>query len=250
MEALGDSVKLSDPKQVARLIDSYLLVPSPQLRDQIIRLNPYQLPQIVVLGKGTQRLANGVGDSVTTSRFLREGGADLAAAAGLYGDEIVDYAIRIDALLRSGKLVTPPGYRNPNLQDFGKLIVDGGEAGWKFYTGYVRPNWREWAAGGALAVYLVNPELFFDGVGKISEKGLTLVTQLGGAALAGALQGIGKGSEDGAKAVKFAISDYFLNGWTSVPAYIGLGAALLLCGLCFRRVRRWLLAPFRWLNRA
>ncbi|HQZ30176.1 MAG TPA: hypothetical protein PK648_18665, partial [Verrucomicrobiales bacterium] len=247
-DELGGIMRVPEPQDVARLIDGYLITPSPALREQISRLDPEQLAQVVVLGKGSRQLAETTGDAATTARLLREGGADLAGAVGLHGDEVAKDAIRLDAILRSGDLKVPSGYQKPSLQDFGRMVVNGGESAWMFYTGYVRPNWKEWAAGGALAVYLVNPELFYDVTGKISEKGIELLTRIGGEALAGVLRGAGTGSEEGSRAIKDAFKDYFLQGWKSVPAYLGVIFVLLVVGLFFRRTRKLLLKPFRWLN--
>lgn len=247
-DEIGDIKRISDPKDVARLIDGYLITPSPVLRDQISRLDPDQLAQVVVLGKGSKQLAATAGDATTTARLLREGGADLAGAVGLHGDEVAKDAIRLDAILRSGDLGVPAGYQKPSLQDFGRMVVNGGESAWKFYADYVRPNWKEWAAGGALAVYLANPELFYDAAGKISEKGTELLTRIGAEALAGGLRGAGEGSEAGSQAITDAFTKHFLRGWKSVPAYLGLVLVLLVAGLFFRKTRKLLLKPFRWLN--
>jgi len=236
------------PKQVADLIDGFLASPSPELRKRIAQLAPDQLDEIVVLGRGSRVVAEGVGDSVQTARLLREGGIDLAAAAGLYGDEVVDEAIRIDALLRSGKLASPQGFRKATLQDFGKMIVNGGKAGWKFYRDSIKPYWKEWLAGGALAAYLVAPDQFTDAVGNLSEEGSTILGQLGGAALAGMLKGAAESEEEADEELKPVLAEHYFAGWKSVSAWFGLILLVGFAGLFFRRTRRILLKPFRWLN--
>lgn len=246
---LGDASKLADARAVSHLIDSYLVAPSSDLLKGIERLEPAQFSQVIVLGKGAKRLSDGVGDAATSARFVREGGADLAAAAGLHGDEVVDDAIRLDALLRSDSLTIPAGYRKPTLQDFGRMIVDGGEASWRFYTTYIRPNWKEWAAGGAIVAFLINPEQFYDAAGKLTEVGTELITRTAGEALAGTLRGVGNGSSRARSAIATNFTEHFLNGWASVPAYFGFVVLILVIGFCFRRTRRQLLRPFRWLNR-
>lgn len=246
---LGDASKLSDARAVSRLIDSYLVAPSPDLLKRIESLDPAQLRQVIILGKGAKRIADGVGDASTSARFVREGGADLAAAVGLHGDEVVDDAIRLDALLRSEGLKIPAGYRKPTLQDFGRMIVDGGEASWRFYTTYVRPNWKEWAVGGAIVVYLVNPELFYDAAGKLTEAGAEAITRTAGEGLAGILRGAGGGSEIAGEAISTTFKKHFLNGWASIPSYFGLLLLVLVAGFCFRKTRQQILRPFRWLNR-
>lgn len=245
---IGDMKKMSDPREVSKLVDGYLVSPSPALREQISRLAPDELPQVIVIGKGSKQLAETAGDAATTARLFREGGADLAGAVGLHGDAVAKDALRLDAALRSGNLAVPAGYMKPSLQDFGRMIVNGGESAWNFYTVYVRPNWKEWAIGGGLTVYLAKPELFYDAAGKITEKAFELLTRAGSEALAGGLRGAGEGSREGGQAIADAFKNHFLQGWKSIPAYFGLILVIFVLGLAFRRTRKLLLKPFRWLN--
>lgn len=211
------------------------------LRD-IRALAPEQREVAAVLARGGQTLASKVPDLRVRSLLLKSGGADLVAAAGQHGDDFVNEALRFQAALDAGKIVSPPGMRVVTVADFGRTMSQGGKASWQFYQNYVRPNWKVWLAGTALAAYIIDPDGFQDAAGRITEKGIENAEKFGGKVLSAALQGAAKGGKQAVDEV-FNTSTQYFRDW---EAWVGLAALVLVVSL-IPRLRFFVLWPVRWL---
>jgi len=194
-----------------------------------------------VLVRGGERLGEAVPDLAARGRLLRSGGAETVAAVGLYGDEAVDATLRLDSALRAGAVARPAGLRAITLNDFGRVMVDRGQAAHLFWGRYVTPHWKAWLASGALAAYLVAPETFMDTVGDLTEAGSRQLTALAGPIAAAAIRGATEGAQETIDQIGGAARDALLHRWGGVAALV---VALALT-LVLLRARATGLKPWR-----
>ncbi len=159
-----------------------------------------------VLARGGKAIDQAVPDLIARTRLVAAGGAETIAAAGL-ADNLVKDAVRIDTAIRSGAMIIPPGVRSITLRDFGKLMIDQGKPAQQFWEKYVRPHWKTWMAGGAMAAYLADPETFMDIAGNLTEAGSQRLTALLGAATARVITGITAGTQQSIDSVSKSLVD-------------------------------------------
>ena len=129
----------------------------PALVRSLDDLAPAERQAAIVLAEGGASLTRTVPDVGLRGGLLRRGGADLAAGLGVAGDDAARAAVKLDAGLRGGTVVVPSGVRAVTLEDFGTFLT-GGPNRWKFWDEAVRPHWKQWAAGGAMAALLAAPD--------------------------------------------------------------------------------------------
>ena len=218
----------------------------PSLIKRIEQLEPSSREMALVLTRGGEEINKTVPDLLARGQLLRNGGAETVAAVGIFGSEAAKTALRLDEAIKGGTLVLRQGTRAVTVADFGFILTREGNASWSFWNKYIQPNWKLWAGTGALAAYLVNPEYFQDKIGDITEGGITIITDIMGAAGKGFIDGLGKGADKAGGAVVDAIKDSILS---SVYAVIAL-LLVIIVGLsfAFKRIRCWVLWPFNWLN--
>lgn len=202
------------------------------------------------MAKGGDDLARTLPDLATRARVLQDGGAETVAAVGIFGPDAARAALRLDEAIRGGSVIVKDGSRAVSVADFGSALVRYGDASWTFWKQYVQPHWKVWAASGALAAYLANPEAFQDTAGKLTQAGFKHLTEFAGKVAAAAIRGIGDGSASATENVRTAIWETYFKGEKGVYAAIGTLAFVACISLLFRRVRYWALRPFRWLNQA
>ncbi len=181
-----------------------------------------------VLVRGGERLGAAVPDLAARGRLLRSGGAETVAAVGLYGDEAVDAALRLDSALRAGAVARPAGLREIALNDFGRVMVDHGQAAHRFWVRYVTPHWKAWLASGALAAYLVAPETFMNTLGDLTEEGSRRLTALAGPIAAAAIRGATDGAQETIDQIGGAARDALLHRWGGVAALVVASALTLV----------------------
>ena len=167
----------------------------------------------------------------------------------MYGPDAARAALRLDEAIRSGFIIVKDGGRVVTLADFGCAMTHFGNGSWRFWKEYVQPHWKIWATSGALAAYITNPEYFQDTAGKLTEAGFRHLTEFAGVVAASAVRGVGKGSGTATEKVIAAVRDTFFDRERGIYAMGGTLIFLLFVSLLFRRIRYWLLRPFRWLNR-
>lgn len=235
---------------VLRLLRSATSDIDPSVIRRIEQLDEASRDVALVLAKGGQELARTLPDLSTRGRLLREGGAETVAAAGLFGPDAVRAAMRLDEAIRGGTVFVKDGMRAVTVADFGAAMTRNGDASWSFWKRHVQPHWKVWAASGALAAYLANPQAFQNAVGEMTEQGFKRLTEFAGEAAAAAIRGIGEGTGKAVENLDDAVRDTFFTGekrWYAVT-----GSLIFLSGLmlAFGRVRYWLLRPFRWLNQS
>lgn len=203
----------------------------------------------VVLLRGGRRLQEAVPDMVTRARLTREGGPSVLASLGLRDAAATDDFLKIDALTAVGSLPAKIGGKTP-LARFGELIGDASERFVTFYARYICGNEAKWAAGGALAWWLADPDSFQDALGELTEAGFKKAAELGGEALASALRGIAEGGKEAGKQVVGAAVEGFLSGPYAWAAWLALLVFVYLAGLALPGTRHLFLLPFRSLFRA
>lgn len=235
-------------RRVRELLAASLLQPDAALLRQIETLSPQEMESALVLIRGSQRLMNIVPDIAGRARLLRDGGADLVAAAGMHGEAFAREAAHLDALVSIGQV--PARIANETtLARFAQLMREGDGGSWSFWQQWVTPHWKKWAAGGALAAYLAKPELFHDAAGHITREGARRLNELLGSLIADGIEGAAEGGEKAANAIWQKFSERYLHGLNAWVAWLGLTAALWFLGVLLPRTRRLCLAPLVWFFR-
>ncbi len=227
-------------RQVKALLQSTLYHPDPALIRGMNALSPDELETALVLARGSSRLVAAAPDVAVRARLLHAGGSDLVAAVGLHGDDLAREATRIDALVTAGKIPERISGQTALTRFAETMRRDDGGA-WKFW----QQHGKKVAAGGVVVAYLVNPELFHDAAGKITEEGTKRLIGIGVAVAKGAGEGGKKGMNEAWRTFK----DQYLQGADAWAAWVGLGLTCWLLGLLLPRTRRWCMAPLAWLFR-
>ena len=111
------------------------------------------------------------------------------AAMGRGDNAFIKEVIDLDAKIGAKTLKSPPGMRAVVLDDIGSFFQKTGEAGKKFWEKSVRPHWKLWLGGTALAAILLAPEEFLDSAGELTKEGFKKVVSFGGDMLGNALAG-------------------------------------------------------------
>lgn len=201
-----------------------------------------------VLVKGGERLTAAVPDIAIRGKLLRGGGADLVANAGLYGDDFVKSALRMQTALDAGALVVPAGKRAVTLADFTETISKMGKGGLDFFNNKIQPYWKVWVGSGLFTWWVLDPEGFQDTAGQITHEGTKRLAELASELVAGTVSGTIEGSGNAVENIGSRIWSAFRE--QGVAGIIGVLLVLALGSLAFGRVRYYALAPFRWLNRS
>lgn len=220
---------------------------NPNLLIQVDQLDEVGRQTALVLVKGGERLTTAVPDIAIRGKLLRGGGAGLAANAGLYGDDFVKNAVRVQTALDAGALVAPAGKRAVTLADFTETISKMGKGGLDFFNNTIKPNWKVWAGSGLLGWWIVDPQSFQDTAGTLTHEGTKRIAELVGEITASTLSGTVEGSGNAVAAIGSRTWSAFREqGFAGI---IGVLLVLALVSLAFGRVRYYALAPFRWLNK-
>lgn len=222
----------------------------PSVLRRIEKLDDASREAAFVLAKGGENLAKTVPDLTARARLLREGGAETVAAVGIFGPDAARAALRLDEAIQGGSVIVREGTRAVSVADFGSALTRFGDASWNFWKQYVQPHWKVWAASGALAAYLANPDYFQDAAGRLTEAGFKRLTEFVGVSAAAAIRGIGEGLGSATEKVSVAVWETYFGGKKGVYAVIGTLFLIVGIALLFRRVRYWAFRPLHWLNRA
>jgi hypothetical protein len=199
---------------------------------------------LLVLGQGAKTCEKNLPDMVQRARLLERGGADTVTAIGMYGDDIAKSAMRVDAAIHGGKLVSPAGMRAVTLADYGTLFTKYGDAANTFWTKYVVPHWGKWLIGGALAWYLLDPEGFMDTAGNLTQEGLKRLTECVGDAATVVIKGVSEGVGNAVEKVVKTSAESFFTSWKGFASLI---AILFVIAIVLPFTRFYILKPFAFL---
>ncbi len=235
--------------EVLHLLRSITAGLDPSVFPRLQKLDDASRDVALVLARGSEELSRTVPDLATRGRLVREGGLETVAATGLYGPDVARTAIRIDEAIKGGTIVVKEGNRAVTVADFGYALTKYKDASWRFWNTYVQPHWKVWAASGALAAYLNNPEYFQDLAGDLTEAGLKNLTEFVGEVIASGIRGTGTGSGKAIEDIVDAANETFFRSNFWLYPVIGTIIFLGCISLLFRRVRYWVFRLFLWLNR-
>jgi len=124
-----------------------LLKKEPAVLKKLKSLSIEEQTASLYLLRGGRHLKDSLPDLAIRGKLIRQGGAELIAAAGRYGDAVVNPAFRFQSMLEAGRLVVPAGIRAASLQDFVQALVRHGKASLAFYEKFIAPHWKTWVAG-------------------------------------------------------------------------------------------------------
>lgn len=245
----GGMSKAARADEVLNLLRNANAKLSPDIISTIGKMDGPSREAALVLVRGGENIHNAIPDVVTRGRLLKNGGQETVAAVGLFGEDAAKAALRLDEAILGGKVLDKAGKpAATTLADFGRVLSNTGGASWSFFKEYVQPHWKIWAASGAFAAYLVNPEYFQDQAGKLTEAGFKHLTSIVGSAVAGGIRGVADGTGKAVEKINTAFWESFINSKIALFAWVGTFIFLGCVSLLFRRVRFWFLMPFRWLN--
>lgn len=112
----------------------------------------------------------------------------------------------------------------------------------------MRPHWKLWLTGTALAAVMLAPDEYLDAAGNLTRAGIEKVAKLGGAVLAGALAGIAQATGEATRQVVRQTAEqvsktFFGDAWGIVAFALVLSAVVLAVPLTRRclveLLRRW-----------
>lgn len=250
----GKRVDDMSPAERGRARDAFIISQlrkgigdNPAVIKQIDSLDDAAKEAALVLVKGGQNIAHKIPDIAMRGKLIRNGGADLVAASGLYGDEFVTNSFRFQSMLDAGSLVVPAGMRMVNLSDFTATLTRYGRGSITFFNSYIKPYWKRWVSSGLLTWWVVNPEHFQTTTGELIQSGVSAVMELAGemagAIIAGGIIGSSEAVRNFWQKIADAVSEQGIAG-VFVLLVLIFGISLF-----FKRGRYYVLMPFRWLNR-
>jgi hypothetical protein len=244
------TLKSTNPLALRNALKSELHALDPSLVRFADTLPTHSQQYMLVLNRGAKNCERAMPDMLARANFLKRGGAETVTAVGMYGTDIAKSAMRFDAALHGGKIISPKGMRAVQLDDFGKLFTQHGDAAYAFWTKNVVPHWKLWlggtVGGGAVAWYLLDPQGFMDTAGNLTEEGFRRLTQFTGDVAAAIIRGAVEGAKTAVEKVAVATRESFFTSWSGVTVFILLVVGVVLA-LPFTRY--FALRPFRFLLR-
>ena len=236
--------------EVLRLLRTATSELDPRVIRRLEQLDGPSRDAALLLARGGNELSRTVPDLASRGRLIRGGGPETVAAVGMFGRDAARAALKLDEAIKGGSLVSKNGSRAVTVADFGNVMTRYGDASWNFWKEYIRPHWKIWAASGALAAYLSDPEYFQDATGRLTEAGFRHLTEFIGETAAATIRGVGEGSGNASKKVAEATWETFISTKNGMYSIIGTIIFLFGLSLFFHRVRYWVLCPLRWLNKS
>ncbi len=233
-------------RKLKTLLEATLFQPNPALVREIGSLSQNELEAAVILARGSRRLIEVAPDVAARGRLLSAGGSDLVAAIGLHGGDLARDATRLSDMVSAGSIPTRIA-NQPALARFSEVMRSGDGGTWTFWKEYVVPHWGKWAAGGAFATYLANPEFFHDAAGTITEEGTRRVGVIIGKAVGGAMTGAAEGGNAAIGEIWQKFTKHYLLGPGAWSAWLGLTLMCWVVGMLLPRTRRVCLVPLAWL---
>lgn len=160
------------------------------------------------------------------------------AALGRF-DDLAEDALRFDLDAVDGAIRSPPGMRRLATDDFGRFFLAQGQRAHRFWTNYVRPHWKLWLTGTALAAVMLAPDEYLDAAGNLTRAGIEKVGKLGGKLLANALAGAIQATGEATKNVLRQITEqilktFFSDAWGIAAFAVVLSAVVLAVPLTRR----------------
>lgn len=116
------------------------------------------LEVVMLASRGAKNVTTAVPDIARRASFMRQANGDTLCVLGRY-DDLAREAYKFQNTLANPKYIpSPEGMRRVTLDDFGAFFQKFGQKGHDFWMNTVKPNWKWWATGTALAVVLLTPE--------------------------------------------------------------------------------------------
>ncbi len=167
--ALDSAARITRARAVVR--EALGTAADPALLREVARLDGPLLEVSAAVAKGSRRVAETIPDVAARGRLLSVGGADTLVVLGRYGD-LADDAVRFESAARGGKLLPAPGRSAVELQDFNRFFMTEGDRASTFWGKYVKPHWKVWLGGSALAAVMATPDEYIDQGGELTQAGI------------------------------------------------------------------------------
>lgn len=240
--------RAGDALERARLLRKALLETLGDVDPAVVRqvggLDEASQQAALVLSRGARNLEESIPDVALRSKFLQDGGGETLCTLGHY-DDLMDDAIRFDTAIRAGNVKSPSVARSITLKEFGQFFYDNGDRAHHFWVTYVRPHWKLWLGGSALAAVMLAPDDYLDEAGNLTRDGLKKVTQFGGTllgdAIGGLVEGVGEGTKQALKESGEAfVKTFFTSIWGIASLVLLAAIAVLAVPWMRRKMLGWL----------
>ena len=201
-DALGEGKHLDDvayTRKLARELNEVGRNLDPQTVRTLQKMDGPTREMVVLVGRGAKNVGDMPLDVMRRADFMKAVDGKTLCALGM-DKTLVRDALNMQDLLKMGKIPSPKGLRAVTLDDFGAFFHKYGAKGADFWKTTIRPHWKAWAVGGALAAILLTPEEYLDEAGellhdageKLAKYGVKLVTALAGGLAEGTVEGTGE----------------------------------------------------------
>ena len=193
------------------------------------------------LSIGAHQLKQSIPDIATRGTLMRNGGPETLLAIARYPD-LAEDALRFDMAVKNRRLLSPASGRSIETADFGRFFESTGDRGYYFWNKYVRPNWKLWLGGSALAAVMLAPDEYLDEVGNFTERGLAKIARFGSKTLFDAVSGAARGTIEGTGT---GIKEVVETTWGSFVATFLTSFSGIVALFCLVAVVTVLVKPWR-----
>ena len=194
------------------------------------------------LSMGAHQLKQSVPDIATRGTLMRNGGPETLLTIARYPD-LAEDALRFDMAVKNRRLLSPASGRPIETVDFGRFFESTGDRGYHFWNKYVRPHWKLWLGGSALAAVMLAPDEYLDEVGNFTEKGLEKIARFGSKALFDAVSGAARGTIEGTGT---GVREVVETTWSSFVGTFLTSFSGIVALFCVVAVVTVLVKPWRW----
>ena len=233
-DTLSEGRHLDDAAYARRLADSLgeaVQTLDPAVIRTISQLDGPTQEMVVLVCRGTKHVDEIPLDLARRVDFLKAADGKTLCALGM-DKTLVQDAIGMQDLLRMGKIPSPKGLRAVTLDDFGAFFHKFGAKGVDIWKTTIRPHWKAWAVGGALAAVLITPEEYLDEFGNWLEDAAKKLANFGTEIVAkpvlGTVQGTVEATGEAAQDTLIWGKNYFTS-WKGICAILAF--FLLACGI-------------------
>lgn len=172
--------RISYSRLLGKQVENALSVTAdPSLLRTVNTLDDAGKETVLLLCRGGNNVSQAIPDIARRANFLKTMDADTLCVLGRY-DNLAREAETMNLYLSTNKIAIPKGMRHVTMGDFGNFFRKNGEAGVEWWQKNVRPHWKAWAAGGALAAILILPESYTDYIIEKAADGSVKIVHAGG----------------------------------------------------------------------
>lgn len=213
----------------------------PTVLKTLNKMDDAGLEVVMLANHGAKNITTAVPDIARRAELLRKVDADTLCVIGRF-DDLAEEANVFQKSLTNPELIrSPEGMRRVTLDDFGAFFKKFGQKGHDFWMNTVKPNWKWWAGGTALAAILLTPEEDLDKAIEAVGWAAGKVIDTAGKVVEKTAETAGKALEDAGKTAEksvWAIVRGFCSTWTG-SAILFVSILLIVLYVLSNQVVQW-----------